>query len=81
MQQQHHHHHQYHGQQQGAAGVGNMELRLHSPAGADPIVYHWPLTSGSGNVSLDDCKIFYEFSLNVCLVLVFENVGQARWSN
>ncbi|XP_057339475.1 histone-lysine N-methyltransferase, H3 lysine-79 specific-like isoform X3 [Microplitis mediator] len=25
-----------------------MELRLHSPAGAEPIVYQWPLTSGSG---------------------------------
>lgn len=28
-----------------------MELRLHSPAGAEPIVYQWPLTSGSGSVS------------------------------
>ncbi|KAK0181553.1 hypothetical protein PV327_003828 [Microctonus hyperodae] len=26
-----------------------MELRLHSPAGAEPIVYQWPLTSGSGS--------------------------------
>ncbi|XP_034942950.1 histone-lysine N-methyltransferase, H3 lysine-79 specific isoform X2 [Chelonus insularis] len=25
-----------------------QELRLHSPAGAEPIIYHWPLTSGSG---------------------------------
>lgn len=25
------------------------ELRLHSPAGADPVVYHWPLTSGTGS--------------------------------
>lgn len=32
-------------------GPAKMELRLHSPAGAEPIVYQWPLTSGSGSVS------------------------------
>ncbi|XP_064120922.1 histone-lysine N-methyltransferase, H3 lysine-79 specific-like isoform X5 [Macrobrachium nipponense] len=26
----------------------SLDLKLHSPAGVDPIVYHWPLTSGSG---------------------------------
>ncbi|KAG8222797.1 hypothetical protein J437_LFUL005003 [Ladona fulva] len=25
------------------------ELWLHSPAGGDPVVYHWPLTSGTGS--------------------------------
>lgn len=25
-----------------------LDLKLHSPAGVEPIVYHWPLTSGSG---------------------------------
>ena len=29
-----------------------LELRLHSPAGAEPNVYKWPLTSGRGAVSL-----------------------------
>lgn len=28
-----------------------LELRLHSPAGAEPVVYQWPLTSGTGSVS------------------------------
>lgn len=27
-----------------------LELRLHSPAGAEPVVYQWPLTSGTGSV-------------------------------
>lgn len=27
-----------------------MELKLHSPAGAEPVLYTWPLTSGRGNV-------------------------------
>ena len=35
-----------------------MELRLHSPAGAEPIVYQWPLTSGSGSVS-DSFSFFF----------------------
>ncbi|KAK6624550.1 Histone-lysine N-methyltransferase, H3 lysine-79 specific [Polyplax serrata] len=26
-----------------------MELRLHSPAGAEPVVYTWPLSGGSGS--------------------------------
>lgn len=28
-----------------------MELKLHSPAGAEPVLYTWPLTSGRGYVS------------------------------
>jgi hypothetical protein len=28
-----------------------LELRLHSPAGAEPVVYQWPLTYGTGSVS------------------------------
>lgn len=27
-----------------------LELKLHSPAGAEPVLYTWPLTSGRGNV-------------------------------
>jgi hypothetical protein len=30
-----------------------LELRLHSPAGTEPNVYKWPLTSGRGAVSFD----------------------------
>lgn len=40
-----------------------LELRLHSPAGAEPIVYQWPLTSGSGNVN--NLNLFY------CLLLIY----------
>lgn len=29
----------------------DRELRLHSPVGAEPVVYSWPLTSGRGSVS------------------------------
>lgn len=29
-----------------------MELRLHSPAGAEPVVYTWPLSGSSGSVSV-----------------------------
>jgi hypothetical protein len=28
-----------------------FELRLHSPAGAEAVVYQWPLTFGTGSVS------------------------------
>lgn len=28
-----------------------LELRLHSPAGAEAVVYQWPLTFGTGSVS------------------------------
>ena len=30
---------------------GTMELKLHSPAGTEPAVYKWPLTSGRGAVT------------------------------
>lgn len=33
-----------------------LELRLHSPAGAEPNVYKWPLTSGRGAVSFAVCQ-------------------------
>ncbi|XP_042876081.1 histone-lysine N-methyltransferase, H3 lysine-79 specific-like isoform X10 [Penaeus japonicus] len=26
----------------------SLDLKLHSPAGVEPIIFHWPLTSGSG---------------------------------
>lgn len=29
----------------------SLDLKLHSPAGVEPIIFHWPLTSGSGAVS------------------------------
>lgn len=36
-----------------------MELRLHSPVGAEPVVYQWPLTTGRGSVSVySDAKLF-----------------------
>ena len=45
-------------------GPAKMELRLHSPAGAEPIVYQWPLTSGSGSVSiLSNCTLKIVLSL------------------
>ncbi|KAJ8673459.1 hypothetical protein QAD02_004721 [Eretmocerus hayati] len=43
-----------------------MELRLHSPAGADPIVYQWPLTSGSGNDRHDGALDIVETMRWVC---------------
>lgn len=36
---------------QGEENCGQMELRLHSPVGADEVVYQWPLSSGRGLVS------------------------------
>jgi len=30
-----------------------FELRLQSPAGAEPAVYKWPLTSGRGSDKID----------------------------
>lgn len=32
-----------------------LELRLHSPAGTEPNIYKWPLTSGRGAVSRCYC--------------------------
>lgn len=36
-----------------------MELRLHSPAGAEPVVYSWPLTTSSSviNPAYSICSI------------------------
>lgn len=45
-----------------------MELKLHSPAGADPVLYTWPLTSGRGNVS------YLYLALHVLLVSQFANI-------
>lgn len=30
----------------------SMELKLHSPVGAEPVVYNWPLVIGRGAVSI-----------------------------
>ncbi|XP_048510630.1 histone-lysine N-methyltransferase, H3 lysine-79 specific isoform X2 [Athalia rosae] len=43
-----------------------MELRLHSPAGAEPIVYQWPLTSGSGSDRHDGALDVVETMRWVC---------------
>ncbi|XP_011339395.1 histone-lysine N-methyltransferase, H3 lysine-79 specific isoform X3 [Ooceraea biroi] len=43
-----------------------MELRLHSPAGAEPIVYQWPLTSGSGSDRHDGALDVIETMRWVC---------------
>lgn len=37
-----------------------LELRLHSPAGADPNVYKWPLTSGRGAVSVNKVPLLFQ---------------------
>ena len=31
--------------------AADLVLKLHSPAGAEPDIYKWPLTSGCGSVS------------------------------
>jgi len=48
-----------------SSGVVNMaaELVLHSPVGAEPVVYPWPLTSGSGAVSVLSEKCAYMLSV------------------
>ncbi|XP_011860391.1 PREDICTED: histone-lysine N-methyltransferase, H3 lysine-79 specific isoform X2 [Vollenhovia emeryi] len=43
-----------------------MELCLHSPAGAEPIVYQWPLTSGSGSDRHDGALDVIESMRWVC---------------
>ncbi|XP_046599182.1 histone-lysine N-methyltransferase, H3 lysine-79 specific isoform X1 [Neodiprion lecontei] len=43
-----------------------MELRLHSPAGAEPIIYQWPLTSGSGSDRHDGAVDVVETMRWVC---------------
>ncbi|XP_036146455.1 histone-lysine N-methyltransferase, H3 lysine-79 specific isoform X3 [Monomorium pharaonis] len=43
-----------------------MELCLHSPAGAEPIVYQWPLTSGSGSDRHDGALDVVETMRWVC---------------
>ena len=35
----------------------DMVLKLHSPAGAEPNIYKWPLTSGRGSVSFIICYV------------------------
>lgn len=32
--------------------TSNMELKLHSPVGAEPVIYQWPLVIGRGAVSI-----------------------------
>nr|XP_023025758.1 histone-lysine N-methyltransferase, H3 lysine-79 specific [Leptinotarsa decemlineata] len=43
-----------------------MELKLHSPAGADPVLYTWPLTSGRGNDKHDGAIEIVETIKWVC---------------
>lgn len=43
-----------------------MELKLHSPAGADPVLYTWPLTSGRGNDKHDGALEIVETIRWVC---------------
>ncbi|XP_067001599.2 histone-lysine N-methyltransferase, H3 lysine-79 specific [Anabrus simplex] len=42
------------------------ELRLHSPAGAEPVIYQWPLTSGSGSDKHDGALEIVETIRWVC---------------
>uniref|UniRef100_T1HCG7 Ephrin RBD domain-containing protein n=1 Tax=Rhodnius prolixus TaxID=13249 RepID=T1HCG7_RHOPR len=43
-----------------------MELRLHSPVGAEDVVYHWPLTSGRGSDKHDSALEIVETIRWVC---------------
>ncbi|CAH0562233.1 unnamed protein product [Brassicogethes aeneus] len=43
-----------------------MELKLHSPAGAEPMLYTWPLTSGRGNDKHDGAIEIVETIRWVC---------------
>ncbi|XP_028176324.1 histone-lysine N-methyltransferase, H3 lysine-79 specific isoform X2 [Ostrinia furnacalis] len=43
-----------------------LDLRLHSPAGAEPIVYTWPLTSGHGSEKHDGALEIVETIKWVC---------------
>ncbi|XP_057663160.1 histone-lysine N-methyltransferase, H3 lysine-79 specific-like isoform X1 [Diorhabda carinulata] len=43
-----------------------MELKLHSPAGAEPVLYTWPLTSGRGNDKHDGAIEIVETIRWVC---------------
>uniref|UniRef100_A0A1Y1MIC2 Histone-lysine N-methyltransferase, H3 lysine-79 specific n=1 Tax=Photinus pyralis TaxID=7054 RepID=A0A1Y1MIC2_PHOPY len=43
-----------------------MELKLHSPAGAEPVLYTWPLTSGRGNDKHDGALEIVETIRWVC---------------
>ncbi|CAG9855378.1 unnamed protein product [Phyllotreta striolata] len=43
-----------------------MELKLHSPAGAEPVLYTWPLTSGRGNDKHDGAIEIVETIKWVC---------------
>lgn len=43
-----------------------LELKLHSPAGAEPVLYTWPLTSGRGNDKHDGAIEIVETIRWVC---------------
>jgi H3 lysine-79-specific histone-lysine N-methyltransferase len=43
-----------------------VELKLHSPAGAEPVLYTWPLTSGRGNDKHDGALEIVETIRWVC---------------
>lgn len=42
-----------------------MELRLHSPVGAEPVVYKWPMIIGRGSVSNDNDDDDNNISINI----------------
>ena len=42
-----------------------LELKLHSPAGAEPAVYKWPLTSGRGQVRILIKGICWTLALDI----------------
>lgn len=43
-----------------------MELKLHSPAGSEPIIYSWPLQSGTGSDKHDSAIDIFETIRWVC---------------
>jgi len=48
------------------ADTANMELRLHSPVGADPVVYKWPMIIGRGSDKHDGALGIIETIKWVC---------------
>lgn len=45
-----------------------MELRLHSPVGADPVVYKWPMIIGRGSVSNRSTTIYLPSLINQLII-------------
>jgi len=42
---------------------GTLELKLLSPAGAEPAVYQWPLVTGRGEVNLPLISLVIAYSI------------------